>query len=1088
MGGVKMKKKRYLLYVLVVLLCLCSMAATAEFTLTTSGIVPASSAGNISLPAPPAGANGFSVMAAASDDPDAYSLKNILALEPAVYSLTTESCGGSVKQLTSGKLNHVHPRVSENYVVYEEWNAGTAAIGIHDIPSGKQGIMYPASHQQTNPDASGGLIVYEQDGVYSNTITNVFGYDSQSQRAMQFSPSTTNQNQPAISGRYLVWQDWSSGNADIALADLNSGKAVLICKDLGDQKKPAISGGFVVWEDWRNGNADVYLYDIAEGAEYQLTTNKYDQKNPRISGKIVVWEDNRNGGSDVYALNLDNLKEKRLTSGTDKCVNPDVSGALVVWEDYRNSNADIMLLDLITGRIYQITSDDQSDQKNPSIFGLNIVWEDYRSGNSNIFLYTIPNSGSIGGKYNFYGSASCCGSTAPAGSVISAVISGSSAARASITTTQNGVFGSRTGPYLEIPVYAEDAGKTITFYINDQPADQTVLIGSGATQALDLSSSCSIPVNKYQFQGQVMLDSQYAPSGTVVSATIDGKTRSQVSVSSAGRYSGLIVPVYSSDSGKYLTFTATYNQVTYTTSQQIWIGSTGNGSGSGGIVLMSVESVGSVSAESMVSQNLDLTFTSSSYQKKYLLNGEVKIGNQYAPGGTVITALINNQARSQVSVSPAGQYSGLSIPVYPSDIDKTITFSALYDGITYTTSQQILIGSHGIGIGSGTGSGGVSLMSVESAGVSAEGTISQRLDLTFSSTGSQGKYQFYGAATIDGSPLQPGRIIHALIDNQVRGQMPVTIAGQYASPQGPYLEVPVSPGDVGKTIRFQTDSGAEADQTQLIVSGLLVSKNLKFSSKPSEQADFVAAPLQGTAPLSVRFTDKSSGSPKSYYWDFGDGSTSTDRNPVHTYNRDGVYSVGLVSGYWNGESRTVVKQNYISVGAVNPPNAQIGLNPGWNFISTPKMLADGMNNAKTLFDKIDGGGHSIFSYNPKSKSWTTVGPNTVINPLDAFWVYSTKKDAVYLYFAIDALQIPPTKKLTKGWNTFGVTSLNTVSAYNALLSIKDRWVYVIGYDSGTQRFQSTIMNVADSSQGSLYPGFGYWIYMSEEGDLAAVGL
>jgi hypothetical protein len=32
------------------------------------------------------------------------------------------------------------------------------------------------------------------------------------------------------------------------------------------------------------------------------------------------------------------------------------------------------------------------------------------------------------------------------------------------------------------------------------------------------------------------------------------------------------------------------------------------------------------------------------------------------------------------------------------------------------------------------------------------------------------------------------------------------------------------------------------------------------------------------------------------------------------------------------------------------------------------------------------------------------------------------------------------------------------------------------------------MNVPDSSQGSLYPGYGYWIYMSDDGDLAAAGI
>jgi len=1072
---------RFLPYILVVLLGLCVSTVAAEFTLTPEGTVPQSSAGNITFTAQQAGESGLSVMAVSSD-PDGYSLMNTLIPDPSAFGLTTESSGGSEKQITSGKLNHVNPRISEKYVVYEEWNAGMSGIGIYDTTAGNTGSLYPTGKQQTNPDVSGSLVVYEQDGAYGNAINNVYAFDVQAQTSAQVSPATTNQNQPSVSGRYMVWQDWRSGNADIALTDLNSGTTTLICKDLGDQKNPSVSGGYVVWEDWRNGNADIYLYDIAAGTEHQLTTNRFDQKNPRISGKILVWEDNRNGGSDVYAASLENLKEIRVTSGSGKAVNPDVSGALVVWEDYRNNNADIMLLDLITGRIYQISTD-QYDQKKPSIYGCNIVWEDYRSGNPNIFLFSVKNPVPSGSGYRFYGSATSCGSAAPAGSVITAVISGSGEVRGSITTTCDGAYGAQYGPYLEVPVNAGDAGKLITFFINDKPADQTIQIGNGGTQVLDLTASCSSPVNSYQFSGSVMLDSQYAPTGTIISALVDGRVRTQTPVSMAGQYSGLTVPIYAGDAGKYLTFTAVSGGLTYETAQQVYISSAGSNPGTGDVIMMSAEAAGEISAEATAAKRLDLTFTrSTGTLSRYLLNGAVMLSGQYAPQGTVITALIDNQARSQVSVYPAGQYSGLSIPVYPSDAGKAITFTAYAGGVTYTTSQQVWIGTAG-------SSGGVTLMSAESAGVAAEGTISQRIDLTFTGTSpSSSRYLFYGTATIDGSPMSAGRLIYATVDGQVRAQISVSGSGKYGSERGPYLEVPISSADIGRTIRFQTDSGAEADQTQLIVSGMTLSKALTFSSKPATSAEFTATPVTGTAPLTVKFTDKSTGSPKSYYWDFGDGTTSTDRNPSHIFTRDGVYSVGLVVTYWNGQTRTAVKQGYISVGAVSPPNAQIGLNPGWNFVSTPKMLTEGMNNAKAIFGKVDVGGHSIFSYNPKTKSWTTVTASTVINPLDAVWVYSTRKDSVNLYFEGDALQIPPTRKLVKGWNTFGVTSLNPVPAYNALLSIRDKWVYVIGYESATQRFQNTIMNVPDSAQNTLYPGYGYWIYMSEEGELAAIGL
>ena len=48
-------------------------------------------------------------------------------------------------------------------------------------------------------------------------------------------------------------------------------------------------------------------------------------------------------------------------------------------------------------------------------------------------------------------------------------------------------------------------------------------------------------------------------------------------------------------------------------------------------------------------------------------------------------------------------------------------------------------------------------------------------------------------------------------------------------------------------------------------------------------ADFSASPTSGRAPLAVTFTNSSSGNVTSYSWNFGDGSTSTGQNPVHTY-------------------------------------------------------------------------------------------------------------------------------------------------------------------------------------------------------------
>jgi PKD repeat protein len=68
-----------------------------------------------------------------------------------------------------------------------------------------------------------------------------------------------------------------------------------------------------------------------------------------------------------------------------------------------------------------------------------------------------------------------------------------------------------------------------------------------------------------------------------------------------------------------------------------------------------------------------------------------------------------------------------------------------------------------------------------------------------------------------------------------------------------------------------------------------------FALVPSLTAGFYAFGHVGQAPYSVRFMDKSTGSPTAWHWDFGDGQTSTEQNPTHVYNQTGVYNVALTA-------------------------------------------------------------------------------------------------------------------------------------------------------------------------------------------------
>ena len=93
------------------------------------------------------------------------------------------------------------------------------------------------------------------------------------------------------------------------------------------------------------------------------------------------------------------------------------------------------------------------------------------------------------------------------------------------------------------------------------------------------------------------------------------------------------------------------------------------------------------------------------------------------------------------------------------------------------------------------------------------------------------------------------------------------------------------------------------------------------------KADFTATNNLGSAPLNVKFTDTSvgSGSTSTYLWNFGDGTTSAERNPTHTYRNVGQYTVALTVTNPCGATNSVLKEGYVSVGTT----------PVVDFVGTP---------------------------------------------------------------------------------------------------------------------------------------------------------
>lgn len=100
-----------------------------------------------------------------------------------------------------------------------------------------------------------------------------------------------------------------------------------------------------------------------------------------------------------------------------------------------------------------------------------------------------------------------------------------------------------------------------------------------------------------------------------------------------------------------------------------------------------------------------------------------------------------------------------------------------------------------------------------------------------------------------------------------------------------------------------TDNGQKTSADEITID--LIDGNLPM-------ADFTTDQTWGEAPLTVQFTDQSTENPISWLWDFGDGSTSTEQNPMHVYDAMGLYTV-TVTAKNDAGSGTEIKKNYIKV-------------------------------------------------------------------------------------------------------------------------------------------------------------------------------
>ena len=172
-------------------------------------------------------------------------------------------------------------------------------------------------------------------------------------------------------------------------------------------------------------------------------------------------------------------------------------------------------------------------------------------------------------------------------------------------------------------------------------------------------------------------------------------------------------------------------------------------------------------------------------------------------------------------------------------------------------------------------------------------------------------------------------------------------------------------GNYTVTLKVTNDKGCSA----------VIPKTAYIQITGGIQTDFTSTlPVVCRPPFNIAFTNLSTGpGTLSWFWDFGDGNTSTQQNPVHNYTTPGNFIVSLAVTSTVGCSDTLTKDSIVLI-----QNIATGFNaPDSICVNTFTTLQNTSSPTpvSTLWDFGDGTTDTLA--NPV-KSWTTPGTYTIL--------------------------------------------------------------------------------------------------------------
>jgi PKD repeat protein len=226
------------------------------------------------------------------------------------------------------------------------------------------------------------------------------------------------------------------------------------------------------------------------------------------------------------------------------------------------------------------------------------------------------------------------------------------------------------------------------------------------------------------------------------------------------------------------------------------------------------------------------------------------------------------------------------------------------------------------------------------------------------------------------------------------------------------------------------------------------------TSASSISAGFSPDKISGSVPLTVTFTDRSSGSPSTYYWDFGDGAFSSTKEPVHTYTTSGTFTVKQTVEK-NGQTSS--KTQVISVSSV-PLTANFIASQTSGTAPLHVTFTDTSAGSPTTWIWQLGNGQVSYDRNPEMV-YQAQGDYTVVLTVEKGGVQSKKSITIH---------VNPAQSVT---NPVTIAAPVTTAVSTPSGTFEGYWEVSVGSGTEYYIFNAPVGNSIDGTFGG--PDFSY---------------